>query len=87
MTALVEFVVVDKIGISPLRSTPRAQIDLVRKDANGNRDGDAFDTEIGERVFPVETGSGKRRVRQPGDRDVVEDIVLRKALGLTVKDA
>ena len=87
MTALVELVVVDKIGISPLRPTARAQIDLVRKGANGNRDGDAFDTEIRELVFPVETGSGKRRVRQPGDRDVVEDIVPRKALGLTVKDA
>ena len=30
---------------------------------------------------------GKRRVRQPRDRDVVEDVVSREAFGLSVKDA
>src|SRR5260370_19815080 len=73
--AFVELVVVDQFGIRPLRPTARAQIDLVRKGAYGNGDGNAFDTEIREFAFPVEACSGNRRVRQPGDRDVVEDIV------------
>src|SRR5207237_5809386 len=65
----------DQFGIRPLRPTARAEIDLVRKGAYGNRDGNAFDTEKREFVFPVEAGSGNRRVSQPGDRDVVVDIV------------
>src|SRR5437867_1666902 len=59
-----------------------------RKDAHGRRDRDAFDGE--ERrplVLPIETRARKRRVRQPGDRNVVEDIVAREALRLSVKDA
>ena len=43
--------------------------------------------EIPEFVLPIETGARKRRVRQPGDRDVVEDVVAREALRLSVKDA
>ena len=38
-------------------------------------------------VFPVETSRGDRRVRQPVERDVVEDVIPCKALGFTVKDA
>ncbi len=38
-------------------------------------------------VFPVETGARKRRVRQPVERDVVEDVIPREALGLSVEDA
>ncbi len=64
-----------------------ACIDLVRKDAHGNRDGDAFRGEKGELVFPIETSRRDRRVRQPVERDVVEDVVSRQALGLTVEDA
>src|SRR5580765_2872705 len=87
MPTFVELVVVDQFGIRPLRPTARAQIDLVRKGAYGNRDGNAFDTEIPEFAFPVEAGSGNRRVRQPGDRDVVEYVVPRQAFDLAVEDA
>src|SRR5882724_2093492 len=38
-------------------------------------------------LFSIETGARKRRVRQPGDCDVVEDVVAREALRLSVKDA
>ena len=38
-------------------------------------------------VLPVETSRGDRRVRQPVERDVVEDVVAREALGLPVEDA
>src|SRR5712672_3549466 len=68
--APVEFVVIDKFGIRPLCPTTRSRVELVRKDAHGNRDGNAFNIEIPEFVLPRETGAGKRRVRQPGERDV-----------------
>src|SRR3982074_1974959 len=77
----------DQFGIHPLCPAPRGWIEFVREDAHGNRDGDAFGVEIPEFVLPIETGARKRRVRQPGDRDVVEDVVAREALRLSVKDA
>src|SRR5215469_17760697 len=87
MTPFGELVVMDQFGIRSLRPTARAQIDLVRKAAYGNRDGDPFNAEIPELVFPVEAGSGNCRVRQPGDRDVVEDIVPSETGSLSGKDA
>ena len=36
---------------------------------------------------PIETGARKRRVRQPGERDVVEDVVAREAGGFSRKAA
>src|SRR5260370_30311070 len=80
----------DQLGIRPLCPAPRGWIELVRKDAHGNRDGDADARDSEERrqlVLPIETGARKRRVRKPGDRDVVEDVVAREALRLSVKDA
>ena len=38
-------------------------------------------------MLPIETRTRKGRVRQPGDRDVVEDVVAREALGLSLKDS
>jgi hypothetical protein len=87
VAAFVELVVMDEFGIRPLGPTPRGLIELVRKGAHGNRDGDVFRAEKGELVFPIETGSGKRRVRQPSDRDVVEDIVPGEAGSFSGKDA
>ena len=89
MAAFVDLVVMDEFGIRLLRPAPWSRIDFVRKDAHGNRDGDAFGIEIPEFVLilPIETGARKRRVRQPGDRDVVEDVIAREALGLSLKDA
>ena len=79
----------DEFGICLLCPAPRGRIEFVREDAHGNRDGDAFGIEIPEfaPILPIETGAGKRRVRQPGDRDVVEDVVAREAFGFPVKDA
>src|SRR5258705_6274545 len=77
----------DQFGIRPLRPTARAQIDLVRKGAYGNRDGNAFDTEIREFAFPVEAGSRKWRGSQTRDRDVVEDHVPREGGKLFRKKA
>src|SRR4051812_9093097 len=73
--ALVEFVEIDEFGIRSLYPTTRGRVELVRKDAHRNGDGNAFNIEIPEFVLPIETGARKRRVRQPGESDVVEDVV------------
>src|ERR1700682_2109155 len=78
----------NQFGIRPLCPTPRSWIEFVREDAHGNRDADAFGIEIPfAPILPIETGTRKRRVRQPSDCDVVEDVIARKALGFTFKDA
>jgi hypothetical protein len=59
----------------------------VRKGAHRDRDGDVFRGKEGELAFPIQTSRRDRRVRQPVERDVVEDVVSRKPLTLTVKDA
>ena len=80
MPAFVDPVVMNELGIRPLCPTPRGWIEFVREDAHGNRDGDAFRIEIPfAPILPIETGARKRRVRQPGNRDVVEDVVAREA--------
>src|SRR5882757_9930085 len=87
MPAFLNLVVMNNFGIHSLSPAQRGWIEFVREDAHGNRDGHAFGGEIPEFVLPIETRAGKRRVRQPGDRDVVEDVVAREALRLSVKDA
>src|SRR5258708_353675 len=79
----------NKFGIRTFCQAPRDWIETVREDAHRNRDGDAFGTEIPEfaPILPIETGARKRRVRQPGDRDVVEDVVAREAFRFPLKDA
>src|SRR5262245_24204727 len=92
MPASVELVVVDESRKCPLRPASGRWIQVVREDADGRRDGDALDTEKGELLLPVdtlpvETRRGNRRVREPGERDVVEDIVSCEAAGLSGKSA
>src|SRR6266480_402907 len=83
-----ELVVIDEFGKCPLRPAPRGWIEFVREDAHGNWDGDAFGIEIPfAPILPIETGARNCRVRQPGERDVVKDVVAREALSLPVKDA
>src|SRR3954470_22573271 len=77
----------DELGVGLLCPTPRNLIEIVRKDAHRYRDGDTLRVEEAELVFPIETSRRDPRVRQPIERDVVEDVVSGKALGLTVEDA
>lgn len=72
MSALFELVVVDKIRVRLLCPTLRCFIELISKDAYGNRDGDAFNSEEGSLVFPIDTRRRNRCVRRPEERDVVE---------------
>src|SRR6202051_1604798 len=77
----------DKFGIRPRRPASWSRIEFVRKDANGGRDNDASDAE--ERitlVLPIETSPRERRIRQPGERDVIEDVVSREALASAGKN-
>ncbi len=65
----------DELGIRLLGPTARSRIDLVWKDAHGDRDGDAFNVEKGQLVFPIETSRRDRGVRQPvGCDDVLDNI-------------
>jgi hypothetical protein len=59
VSAFLNLVVTDEFGLCPLCPTPRGWIELVRKDAHGNRDGDAFGIEIPEftPILPIETGA------------------------------
>ncbi len=87
MAASRQLVVVDELRERPLRPAARRRIELVGEHAHGDRDGDAFDVEIPlAEVFPVEPGAGHAGVRHPCERDVVEDVVARQALGFSAKD-
>src|ERR1700757_1621080 len=78
----------DQFGIRLLRPAPWSWIEFIRKDAYGSRDGDAFGIEIPlPKIFPIEPGARKRRVRQPGDRDVVENVIARQPLGFSPEDS
>src|SRR5215471_12458543 len=62
-------------------------IQLVGKDAYGNRNGDVLGVEEARLVLPVETSRGDPGVRQPVERDVVKDVVSGKlALRVSLKD-
>ena len=79
----------DQFGIRLLCPALGGWIKLVREDAHGNWNLDAFDIEKTEftPVLPIETGAGYARVRQPSDRDIVEDVVASEAFGSTRKNA
>src|ERR1700730_15654491 len=87
VTALWESVVVDQFGIGFLCPGLRGCIDLIGKNAHGSRDRDTFRSEQAKLAFPIETSRRDRRIRQPIERDIVEDVVSRQALGLTVENA
>src|SRR5947209_19091254 len=85
MAALVDLVVMDELGIRLLRPAPRGLIELVRKRAHGSGNRDTLRGEKRELALPIKTSGRDRRVRQPVERGVVEDVVSREPLGLTVE--
>src|SRR5258707_11288925 len=84
--ALWESVVVDQFGIGFLCPGLRGCIDLIGKHTHGSRDRHTFRSEQAKLAFPIETSRRDRRIRQPVERDIVEDVVSRQALGLTVEN-
>src|SRR5450755_1683161 len=87
VSAFREPVVVNQFGIGFLGPALRGLIDLVRKGAHRNRDGDVPGGEKSTLIFPVETSRRDRGICQPVERDVIEDVVSRQALGLTIENA
>src|SRR5579875_3058840 len=75
MVAPVQLVEVDEVGVGPLGPAARDLVDLVREGAHRGRDRDALDVEEADRVLPVQAGGGNPGVRQPVERDVVQDLV------------
>src|SRR5262249_27456357 len=71
--ALVDLVVTDEVRICPLDPALRRQICLARKDAHGDRDGDASGIPKATLVLPIEPRRRNPRVRQPVECDVVKD--------------
>src|ERR1700675_876271 len=77
----------DEFGICFLYPAPRSSVDLIGINADGNRNGDVLGGEKGKLVSQIQTSRRDRRVRQPVEGDVVENVISRKALGLAGKDA
>ena len=78
MAALGDLVEVDEVGIGLRRPTARRLILLAGKHAYGHRDGHTLGVEEATLVLPVEAGRRNTGVRQPVERDVVEDLVARQ---------
>src|SRR6266542_3850368 len=79
VAALGDLVEVDEVGIGLLDPAPRRLICLAGEDAHGHRNGDAFGVPKAALVFPIEPRRRNPRVRQPKERDVVEDVVTRSS--------
>src|SRR5262245_55691595 len=75
VAALFRLVVIDQVGVRPLGPTPRRYELLSGKGADGRWELHAFHVEIPALVFPIETGGRDPGVRQPEQRDGVEDLV------------
>ena len=79
MPAFGDGVEMDEIAVGALGPTPGSLVDLFGKDAHGGRNGDVVVVEEGALVFDIEPSAGHARVRQPGEGDVVEDVVAGQA--------
>src|SRR6202049_45277 len=77
----------DEFGVRFLYPAARGGVDLIWKDADGNRDGDVLGGEKGKLVFPIQTSRRDRRVGQPVEGDVVENVISRKPFRFPIKDA
>src|SRR3984957_5749643 len=73
-----DLVEVNELRIRPLGPATWGLIILAGKRAHGRRDGDVGGVVEAEVKLPIEASRGDRRVRQPVERDVVEDVVPRQ---------
>jgi hypothetical protein len=73
------------LGIGLFSPLLRRRTDLLREGAHRDRDLDPLRREEGQLVFPVQTSRRYRRVGQPVECDVVDDILSRQALGDAVE--
>src|SRR5215469_14390751 len=89
MSALWQFVEVDQFGICLLCPTLWSWIEFVREDAHGSWNGDPFRIEVTafSPELPIETRAGDCCVRQPGNCDVVQNVIASQALSLSREHA
>src|SRR3954462_6154313 len=76
--ALRQLVVMDELGIGPLRPTPRSLVDLLRKDTYGSRNGDAEVIEEGALVFRIERAAEPAVVLKQGEGNFAEMVAPRE---------
>src|SRR5215216_4235686 len=84
VTAPVDLVEVDEVGVGLLGPASRRLVLLAGEDRYGNRDLHSLGVEEAALVLPVEARSGDPGVRQPVERDVVEDLVTRQLARLAL---
>src|SRR5579871_65522 len=89
VTTLFNLVEMDELGKRLLGPTPGSWIQFVRKNAHCHRNPDALCVEISELapILPIEPRAGYRGVREPGNRDVVENVVAREPFGFSIENA
>src|SRR3954453_5731369 len=73
--------VIDELGIRLLGPAARGLVLFAGEYAHRDWDRDAFGVEKAAFVFPVETRRGERRIREPVERNVVENLVSREFAG------
>ena len=79
VAASVEPVVVDEVvRIRALGPAPRRLIELVGEHADGERDRDVLGVEEVRLVLPIQASRRDPGVRQPVERDVVEEVIARE---------
>ena len=79
----------NELGIRLLCPALRGRIEFVGEDAYSHGDVDALGVEVPSLapILPIEPGAGKRRVRQPCNCDVVENVVASEAFGFSSEGA
>src|ERR1700761_3294769 len=77
----------NQLGKSLFGPAPRGWIEFVGEDAHSDGDGDALGVEVAELtpILPIKPSSRQRGIRQPGNRNVVEDVVAGEAFGFSFK--
>src|SRR5215467_11500483 len=80
MPAFGQPVVMDEVGVGFLRPALGGGVDLVGKDTHRRRNRDAFGREKGEVALPIQPRRGDRRVGEPVEGDIVEDVVATQPL-------
>src|SRR5262249_56292927 len=73
VSALVDFVEVDEVGVGAFRPASRSLVLLARKDADGDWKGEALHVEEAALVLPIQARGGNPRVGQPVEPDGVEE--------------
>src|SRR5215469_11739994 len=86
--ALGKLVEVNELGKGSLCEATRHRIEFVGEYGYRHWDGDALRIEVPAfaPILPIETCARNERVRQPGDGDVVENVVAREAFRCSVED-